>query len=140
MDVDRAMRLQRDWDERGAPGAGCCRAGLRAAARDGREAQNGQTDRVVRFLASTFNGELFPLDPFELRAVDVEVSDDTLVCLDALRWGKPDLHHLVPDGQLRVCAVLTAWGIDGLRDRALVDRPPGDPARAMPARSNHRPV
>lgn len=56
---------------------------------------------MARFLASTFNGAAFPFDLFELR---------TLACIDALRWGKADLHRLLPDGEQRVSAVLFAWG------------------------------
>ena len=72
---------------------------------------SGQIHRIARFLASTYNGEVFPFDCFELRAVDVDISDDMLVCLDALRWAKADLYKLVPDGERRVLAVLEAWGI-----------------------------
>ena len=50
----------------------------------------GQAARVARFLPSTFNGALYPLDLFELRALDVAL----------------------PDGEARVAAMLQAWGID----------------------------
>jgi hypothetical protein len=75
------------------------------------ERQSGQITRVVRFLAATFNGQAFPLDLFELRAVDVAISDDMLLCLDALRWGRADLHMLVPDGDARVRAAIQRWGL-----------------------------
>lgn len=71
----------------------------------------GQIVRVVRFLAATYNAQAFPLDPFELRAVDVAISDDMLLCLDALRWGQADLHTLVPDGDRRLQAVIARWGL-----------------------------
>ena len=67
--------------------------------------------RAVRFLAATYNGQAFPLDLFELRAVDVAISDDMLQCLDALRWGRADLYTLVPDGDARVRAVIQRWGL-----------------------------
>ena len=54
---------------------------------------------------------LFPLDPFELRAVDIAISDDMLRCLDALPWGRADLHTLVPDGDRRMQAVIARWGL-----------------------------
>ena len=66
---------------------------------------------MVRFLAATYNGQAFPLDLFELRAVDVAISDDMLQCLDALRWGRADLYTLVPDGDARVRAVIQRWGL-----------------------------
>ena len=75
------------------------------------ERDSGQIVRVVRFLAATYNGQAFPLDLFELRAVDVAISDDMLQCLDALRWGHADLHTLVPDGDARVRAVMQRWAL-----------------------------
>ena len=75
------------------------------------ERNSGQITRVVRFLAATYNGQAFPLDLFELRAVDVAISDDMLQCLDALRWGRADLYTLVPDGDARVRAVIQRWGL-----------------------------
>ena len=72
---------------------------------------SGQIPRVVRFLAATYNGQAFRLDPFELRAVDIAISDDMLCCLDALRWGRADLHTLIPDGDDRVRAVIARWGL-----------------------------
>lgn len=72
---------------------------------------SGQIVRIVRFLAATYNGQAFPLDPFELRAVDIAISDDMLRCLDALRWGRADLHTLIPDGDARMRAVIARWGL-----------------------------
>ena len=72
---------------------------------------SGQIGRVVRFIAATYNGDAFKLDPFELRAVDVVISDDMLLCLDALRWGRSDLYRLVPDGDRRVRDVIQRWGL-----------------------------
>jgi hypothetical protein len=71
----------------------------------------GQIPRIVRFLASAYSGKAFPFDPFEQRAVDVNISDDMLVCLDALRWAKADLHQLVLDGERRVLSVFATWGL-----------------------------
>ena len=77
---------------------------------------SGQIVRVARFLAATYNGQAFACDPFDLRAVDVAISDDMLSCLDALRWGKADLHTLVPDGDRRVRAVIEHWGMRWPKD------------------------
>ncbi|MEO6280614.1 hypothetical protein [Roseateles sp.] len=71
----------------------------------------GQARRIAGFLAATYNGRCFALDPFELRAVDVEISDDMLCCLDALRWARADLHTLIPDGDTRMRAVIKRWGL-----------------------------
>lgn len=72
---------------------------------------SGQIPRIARFLAATYNGQAFQLDLFELRAVDIAISDDMLSCLDALRWGRADLHTLVSDGDARVRAVIDQWGL-----------------------------
>ena len=72
---------------------------------------SGQIKRIAGFLASTYNGQAFAWDPFELRGLDVEIGDDMLACLDALRWAKADLHLLVPLGEKRVLAVIELWGL-----------------------------
>jgi hypothetical protein len=72
---------------------------------------SGQIVRIARFLAATYNGQAFPLDLYELRAVDVDISDDMLCCLDALRWARADLHTLVPEGDRRVRQVIEQWGL-----------------------------
>ena len=71
----------------------------------------GQIPRIARFLAATYNGQAFQLDLFEMRAVDIAISNDMLCCLDALRWGRADLHTLIPDGDARVRAVIDRWGL-----------------------------
>ena len=53
------------------------------------KSNSGQIRTVAQFLASTYNGQSFPFDLFNLRSVDVEISDDMLLCLYALRWAKP---------------------------------------------------
>lgn len=72
---------------------------------------SGQSRIVARFVASSFDGQAFPFDLFDLRALDVPISDDMLVCLDALRWGRADLYTLVPRGSERVLAICEAWGL-----------------------------
>lgn len=72
---------------------------------------SGQIRTIAKFIASTFDSSTFPFDLFDLRTVDVNISDDMLICLDALRWGKADLYKLVPDGHQRVLDVCAAWGI-----------------------------
>jgi hypothetical protein len=75
------------------------------------ERDSGQIARIARFLAATYNGQAFALDPFELRAVDIAISDDMLCCLDALRWARADLYTLVPNGDARVRAAIERWGL-----------------------------
>ena len=108
-----ALDDEEDWAQRAAASRGrAAQAYVRllelAETRD-----SGQISRIARFLAGTFNGDAFPFDLFELRSVDVAISDDMLLCLDALRWGKADLHRLVPDGERRVLSVLESPGASG---------------------------
>jgi len=105
------LRQERECDERACLAQAAAAQAFARLLQLAEERDSGQIRRVARFLASTFNGEVFPFDLFELRAVDVEISDDMLQCLDALRWGKADLYKLVPDGERRVLAVLEAWGL-----------------------------
>ena len=64
---------------------------------------------IARFIAGTYNGSVYPFDLFQLRELDMEIGDDVIICLEALGWGKADLHKLVPDGQARVENVIRLW-------------------------------
>lgn len=72
---------------------------------------SGQAHRVAAFLASTFNSAALPFDLFSLRALDVGLADDALACIDALRWGKTELHRLIPNGETRIAGVIESWGL-----------------------------
>jgi len=72
---------------------------------------SGQGRTVACFLAATFDAQSFQFDLFELRTVDIAISDDMLICLDALRWAKADLYKLVPDGHARIIAMCEARGL-----------------------------
>jgi hypothetical protein len=72
---------------------------------------SGQIARIARFIAATYNGSAFSFDLFDLRALDIEISDDMLRCIDALRWAKAELYTLVPDGDARVQRVIERWGM-----------------------------
>ena len=76
----------------------------------------GQIGRVVQFIAATYNGQAFAFDLFDLRALDIDISDDMLRCIDALRWARADLYTLVPDGDARVRSVIDRWGLQWLDD------------------------
>jgi hypothetical protein len=78
----------------------------------------GQARRVASFLATCYNSTAFPWDPFDLRAVDISISNDMLVCLDALRWGQADLHTLVSDGDGRLQRLIKVWGMRWPEDNA----------------------
>ena len=83
----------------------------KAESRDG-----GQARVIAGFLASIYDPEAFPLDPRLMRSVDVPVSDDMLACLDAVRWGRAELHTLLPNGERRILNVCDAWGLQWPKD------------------------
>jgi hypothetical protein len=74
------------------------------------KSDTGQASRCASFIAATYNGR-HHFDLFDLRVMDVTLSDDMMACLEALRWGRADLYRLVPEGQNRVEAILNSWQI-----------------------------
>lgn len=101
-------------DARGDARAGAHRRGVEAFERllaSAERSDTGQAGRVARFLAGLYNGEAFPFDLFELRAVDLAIGDDMLCCLNAHRWAVADLHSQVSDGDQRVRRMIEAWGM-----------------------------
>lgn len=72
---------------------------------------SGQIQKIVQFLAATYDSNAFNFDLFDLRSLDVAVSDDILSAIDAVRWGKTDLYRLVPNGEKRVKEVIRMWGL-----------------------------
>jgi hypothetical protein len=74
------------------------------------QSDSGQASVIARFLASTYSS-VFKLDLFDLRRLDVNLADDVLTCIDALRWGKSDLCNLVPHGDERIQRLIRDWGI-----------------------------
>lgn len=106
---DDPLNDMREWAARAVKAQAAGAQAYARLLRPAEEGSSGQAARIARFIAATYKGTAFPLDLFELRAVDVEISDDMLRCLDALRWGKSDLYNLVPDGEERVRSILTGW-------------------------------
>ena len=106
---DDPLNDMRVWAERAAKAHRLGIALVQRVLRQAEEGSSGQAARIARFIAATYNGTAFPLDLFELRAVDVEISDDMLLCLDALRWGKSDLYNLIPNGDERIRTMIKDW-------------------------------
>lgn len=110
-EFEKQLAREREWEARAQQvQAKAAQAYLRLVELAERS-DTGQARRVARFLASTYNGEAYPFDLFDLRVLDVALSDDALVCIDALRWGRADLYTLIPDGDARVRAVIELWGL-----------------------------
>jgi hypothetical protein len=100
-----------EWDRRAQEAQARAAQALLRLVEAAESSDSGQARRVALFLAGTFNGAAFPFDLFELRALDVNLADDALACIDALRWGKADLHKLIPDGETRLAALIESWGL-----------------------------
>lgn len=113
MDLGEIERQQREWDERARAAQARAAQAYARLLHVAETSDTGQARTVARFIASTFDGQSFALDPFDLRTVDVPISDDMLTCLDALRWGKADLYKLLPDGRARILALCASWGLSG---------------------------
>lgn len=75
------------------------------------ETDAGQAKRVREFLAASFDGEQHQFNLFSLRALDAAISDDILLVIDAIRWAQTDVYNLVPNGYVRVVAILERYGI-----------------------------
>ena len=110
-DVGALGALLGDYEQRSAAAQGKAAHAYERLLHLAETRDSGQIAKVAQFLAATFNGTHFHFDLFDLRTLDVEVSDDMLCALDALRWGKADLCQLVPDGQKRIEAVISQWGL-----------------------------
>lgn len=112
--MDLHNEVEHDADQQASRACKATHEGAQAFARLlhlAEQRSSGQIVRVVGFIAATYNGAAFKFDPFELRAVDIAISDDMLLCLDALRWASSDLYRLVPDGDRRVKDVIQSWGL-----------------------------
>jgi hypothetical protein len=104
-------RQQREYAARALAAQATAAHALSRLLQEAERSDSGQAGRIAQFIAATYNGNAYAFDLFDLRAVDVAISDDMLACLDALRWGKSDLYKLVPDGDRRIQALCAVWGI-----------------------------
>jgi hypothetical protein len=70
---------------------------------------SGQIETIAQFLGAIWNGRRH-FDLYDLRRLDVEISDDMLVMLDMLRWGRVSIDAVA--GR-RIENVLKAWDMYG---------------------------
>lgn len=110
--VDEFAGKEAQWAQRATRAQAAAAQALERLLNLAETRDSGQIRTVTRFIAATFDGQNFAFDLFDLRTVDVEISDDMLTCLDALRWGKADLYKLVPQGQERILEICKAWGLE----------------------------
>jgi hypothetical protein len=118
MNIEKMGLLQDAWGERANKAQAAAAQAYERLLVIAERSDTGQAARVARFVAATFDPSLSAhvgLDAFALRVVDVEISDDMLTCLDAVRWGRLDLHKLIPDGHARVVKMCELWRFTGVR-------------------------
>lgn len=113
--IAERMARQIEWQERAEVAQSLAGPAYLRLLRLVEKSDTGQARIVAHFLASTFNGRGYHFDLYDLRNLDVAISDDTLACVDALRWRNLDLFELVPDGFARVEAVIKNWNIKTVR-------------------------
>lgn len=63
--------MEQDWESRAQRAQAQAAHALERLLDLAEKRDSGQIRTVARFIASTFNGQAFPLDPFDLRTVDV---------------------------------------------------------------------
>lgn len=73
---------------------------------------SGQIPRIASFIGACWNGRRH-FDLFDLRMVDLKISDDMIAVIDALRWKRKDINHMFPDANIRIVNVLERWGMYG---------------------------
>lgn len=110
IDFEAIMAEEEEWQRRAMEVQGRAAQAYDRLLTIAERSDTGQARRIAQFVAATFNGK-FHFDLFELRCMDVQLADDMLLALDALRWGKADLYRLVPNGERRVHSVIATWGL-----------------------------
>lgn len=113
---------QREWDARASQVQAAAAQAYNRLLLLAENREGGQARTVAQFVASTYNSNDHRFDLVDLRAVDVGISDDMLVCLDALRWGRADLYTLVPNGDSRSQRMCADWGMNDSDTDSSTDR------------------
>ena len=72
----------------------------------------GQAGRLVRFLAGLYNGEEYPFDLTELRALDTELANACLDYLNYDRLAKREVHHHLSGGDRELRRWFRDYGIE----------------------------
>ena len=72
----------------------------------------GQAGRLVRFLAGLYNGEEYPFDLTELRALDTELANACLDYLNYDRLAKREVHHHLSGGDRELHRWFRDYGIE----------------------------
>jgi hypothetical protein len=71
----------------------------------------GQTGRLARFLAGVYNGNEYPFDLTDLRALDTDLANACIDYLNYDRLGKVEVHTHLPDGGRQMQWFIAQHGI-----------------------------
>jgi hypothetical protein len=74
-----------------------------------------QSQVIAQFFGALWirDGEPRAFDFYNLRLLDVQISDDMLAIIDFVRWGRCSIGDLIIDGHIRIETMLEAWGMFG---------------------------
>ncbi len=72
-----------------------------------------RSKRIAQFFAAVGDSAIVVWPPRDMQADDLTINDDMLLCLNALRWHRPSLIALIPDGDRRIWQVISDWGSSG---------------------------
>ncbi len=78
----------------------------------------GQSRRLVRFLAGVYNGQDYPFDLTELRALDTSLANASLDYLNYDRLGKTEVHKHLANGERDLLRWLEEYGIESASARS----------------------
>lgn len=78
-----------------------------------------QAGIVARFLAGLYNGQAYPFDLTELRALDADLFEHCLAVLRLDNQPTVEIHKYLPDGDVRWQRMIADWNLD--------KRPPAEP-------------
>ena len=73
-----------------------------------KKSDTGQAGRVASFVAAVIDMNKFDL--YDLRPLDEQISDDILLCINFIRWGKLALTDTTPQGMEQAMEVCVVWG------------------------------
>lgn len=77
-----------------------------------RNPTTGQAGRLVRFIAGVYNGQDYPFDLTDLRALDTRLANACLDYLNYDRLAKREVHHHLSRGERELHEWLEEYGLE----------------------------
>ena len=111
MDYEYLQPNEEEWERQKVQAKAAGAQALSRLIRFAERSDTGQSRTVAGFIAALI--EARPYDMYDLHDVDVAISDDMLICLDAIRWIRYTLVELVPGGRRRCISLCECRGLVG---------------------------